>query len=132
KSRPTVAARPALRLSSGESPRPSPLISPRCPMPPRLVVAAVVVGWLATVGWLAHDKWLPWLRPSDEPAFVVEMADEVAPEHATWVLLRNGKKVGSAETRFAARRDGHFDMTTRLREVNLNLVQIPTFSTTRI
>jgi hypothetical protein len=105
-------------------------------MPPRLVVAAVVVGWLATLGWLAHDKWLPWLRPADEPAFVVEMADEVAPEHFSWTIYRKDKRIGSAETRFAPRKDGTFEMTTRLRELELDYgslahVKMPVFVTTR-
>jgi hypothetical protein len=105
-------------------------------MPPRLVVAAVVAGWLATVGWLAHDKWLPWLRPSDEPAFVVEMADEVAPEHFSWSVHRKGKRIGSAETRFAARKDGLFELTTRLRDLEVDYgslarVKMPVFATTR-
>jgi hypothetical protein len=105
-------------------------------MPPRPVVAFVVAGWLATIGWLAHDKWLPWLRPADEPAFVVEMADEVAPEHFTWTIHRNNKRIGSAETRFAPRKDGTFEMTTRLRDVEVDLltvahVKIPIFAATR-
>ena len=106
-------------------------------MPPRLVVAAVVAGWLAAMGWLAHDKWLPWLRPADEPAFVVEMADEVAPEHFTWTIYRKDKRIGSAETRFAPRKDGRFDMTTRLRDLELDYgslarIKMPLFATTRL
>jgi hypothetical protein len=105
-------------------------------MPPRMVVAAVVAGWLATVGWLAHEKWLPWLRPADEPAFVVEVADEVAPEHFSWAIYRKDKQIGSAETRFAARKDGLFEMTTRLRDLEIEYgsaihFKMPLFSTTR-
>src|SRR4051794_29495392 len=105
-------------------------------MPPRLVVAAVVAGWLATLGWLAHDTWLPWLRPADEPAFVVDMADEVAPEHFAWSVYRKDKRIGSAETRFAPRKDGLFELTTRLRDLEVDFgplarVKIPVFATTR-
>ncbi len=105
-------------------------------MPPRWLLAAVVAGWLATIGWLAHDKWLPWLRPADEPAFVVEMADEVAPEHFSWTIYRKDKRIGSAETRFAPRNDGTFEMTTRLRDLELDYgtfarVKMPVFATTR-
>jgi len=105
-------------------------------MPPRLVVAAVVAGWLVAMGWLAHDKWLPWLRPADEPAFVVDMADEVAPEHFTWAIYRKDRRIGSAETRFAPRKDGTFEMTTRLRDLELDYgsiarVKMPVFATTR-
>jgi hypothetical protein len=105
-------------------------------MPPRWVVAAVVAGWMAAIGWLAHDKWLPWLRPADEPAFVIEMADEVAPEHFSWAIYRRDKRIGSAETRFAPRKDGTFEMTTRLRDLELDYgsfahVKMPVFATTR-
>jgi hypothetical protein len=105
-------------------------------MPPRLVVAVVVVGWLATMGWLAHERWLPWLLPADEPAFVVEVADEVAPEHFSWGVYRKGKKIGSADTRFAARKDGMFDLSTHFRDLEVDYgsmikFKIPSFTSTR-
>ena len=104
-------------------------------MPPRLVVAAVLVGWLAAVGWLAWERWLPWLGPGDPPAFVVELADEVAPEQANWTLLRGGQKVGAAETRMAPRKDGRFDLTIRMREFDVTYgpaeVKVPLFRATR-
>src|SRR5262249_57582581 len=91
--------------------RPVSFSFPRCPMPPRLVVAAVVVGWLATLGWLAHDKWLPWLRPADEPAFVVEMADEVAPEHFSWTIFRKDKRTGTPDPPFPPPQPRPFPIT---------------------
>jgi hypothetical protein len=105
-------------------------------MPPRLVVAAVVVGWLMTMGWLAHDRWLPWLRPTDEPAFVIEVADEVAPEHFSWGVYRKGRKIGSADTRFSAGKDGLFDMSTHFRDLEVDYgsvvkFKIPSFTSTR-
>src|SRR4051812_10262446 len=135
-SSPTIAARPACCLSSEESPHLSRLISTRCPMPPRPLAAAIVVAWLAAIGWLAHDKWLPWFRPADEPAFLVELADEVAPEHASWLVYRHGKRIGSAETRLSPRKDGLFEMTSRLRDVDFKMslaqVKMPVFATTRL
>jgi hypothetical protein len=105
-------------------------------MPPRPLAAAIVVAWLAAIGWLAHDKWLPWLRPADEPAFLVELADEVAPEHASWLVYRQGKRIGSAETRLSPRKDGLFEMTSRLRDVDFKMslaqVKMPVFATTRL
>jgi len=105
-------------------------------MPPRWAVVAVAVGWLAALGWLAHDAWLPWLRPADEPAFVVEVADEVAPEHFAWTIYRNGQRAGSAETKFAPRKDGRFELTTRLRDLELGYGKVarfkfPAFAITR-
>jgi hypothetical protein len=104
-------------------------------MPPRLIVATIVAGWLATAGWFASEKWLPWLRTSDEPAFVVELADEVAPQQASWLLYRNHKRIGAAETRMAPRKDGTFELSTRLRDLELSYgvadVKMPVFNTTR-
>src|SRR5436305_661342 len=65
------------------------------------------------------------------------MADEVAPEHLTWTVYRTDKRIGSAETRFAPRKDGRFEMTTRLRDLEINYgsaaqVKIPVFATTRL
>jgi hypothetical protein len=104
-------------------------------MPPRLIVATIVAGWLATAGWFASEKWLPWLRTSDEPAFVVELADEVAPQQASWLLYRKDKRIGAAETRMAPRKDGTFELSTRLRDLELSYgvadVKMPVFQTTR-
>jgi hypothetical protein len=105
-------------------------------MPPRPAVAVVVLAWLATLGWLAVERWLPWLRPQDEPAFAVELADEVAAQQASWTVYRKGKKVGQAETRMAPRRDGHFELTTRLRDLEVPVgaaeVKVPLHQGTRV
>jgi hypothetical protein len=104
-------------------------------MPPRPIVVLVVLGWLATAVWLATEKWLPWLRPVDEPGFAVELADEVAPQYASWSLHRRGKKIGNAETRMAPRKDGHFELSTRLRDLELAtgpaVIKVPLFHTIR-
>lgn len=104
-------------------------------MPPRPFVVLVVLGWLAATGWLVADKWLPWWRPAEQPPFAVELADEVAPEHATWLVYKKDKRIGSAETRMSPRKDGLFELTTRLRDLDLSRsyadVRIPSFATTR-
>jgi hypothetical protein len=103
-------------------------------MPPRLVVAVIVIGWLAAATWLASDKWRSG-RTDQAPAFVVELADEVAPQHASWILYRGDTRIGSAETRMAPRKDGRFDLTTRLRDFELESgavrVKVTSFQVTR-
>jgi hypothetical protein len=105
-------------------------------MPPRPFVAVVVIGWLAAIGWLVADRWLPWLRTSEQPAFVVDLSDEVAPDHGTWSLQVRGKKAGTAETRVAPKKDGTFEQTSRLRELELPYgpvtVKMPAFAVTQI
>ncbi len=105
-------------------------------MPSRPIVVVILLGWLATVGWVAYDRWLPWLRPSDQPAFALDLSDEVAPQHANWTLYRKDQKIGGAETRIAPLKDGNFELMHRLREVELNVslmtVKIATFTTTKV
>jgi hypothetical protein len=100
-----------------------------------LIVSAIVAGWLATAAWFASEKWLPWLRTSEEPRFAVELADEVAPQQATWLLYRQDKRIGAAETRMAPQKDGTFELTSRLRDLELSQglvdVKMPVFLTTR-
>jgi hypothetical protein len=105
-------------------------------MPPRLAVIAIVLGWLATIGWVASDKWMHHFRPNDRPDLLIELADEVAPEMASWTVSRGGKKIGTADTRFAPRKDGLFEMSSKIRELDTRVaiieVKIPFFTTTRV
>lgn len=88
-------------------------------MPPRSIVGAIVLAWLATCSWLVIEHWLPWWKSNDQPPFVVEMADEVAPAYATWSIYRKEKKIGAGETRMTPRPDGMFELTSRLRDLEL-------------
>jgi hypothetical protein len=105
-------------------------------MPTRPFITVIVLGWLASIGWVAYDRWLPWLRPSEQPVFALDLADEVAPQNAIWTLYRKDQKIGGAETRMAPLKDGTFEMVHRLREVELKVslmtVKISNFATTKI
>lgn len=102
-------------------------------MPPRLVVVTIVVAWLATVGWLIGERWK---KPTERPPFAIDLADEVAPQHASWLVYHDGKQVGHAETRIAPRKDGTFELTTRLRDMKLSHgdveLRIPLIAVTRV
>jgi hypothetical protein len=102
-------------------------------MPPRLVVVAIVGAWLAAIGWLIAGRLQ---KPADRPPFAIDLADEVAPQHASWIIFRDGKQVGHAETRIAPRKDGTFELTTRLRDLNLSRdhieLKIPLVAVTRV
>jgi len=104
-------------------------------MPPRLFVTGVVVCWLAAMGWLVVERWLPWWKPEERPPFAYDLADEVAPEHASWKLYRQGQRAGSAETVMAPHKDGTFQLTTRLRDLDVSrgaaTIKMPIFTATR-
>ncbi len=89
-------------------------------MPSRPFIVIVVGAWLAAMGWLIVESWRPSWQQGERPRFAVDLADEVAPQNATWIILRDDKPAGRAESRIAPRKDGTFELTTRLREVNLS------------
>jgi hypothetical protein len=66
---------------------------------------------------------------------MLDLADEVAPQQATWLLYRGDTRVGSVESRLGPRKDGLFDLTTRLRDLELDSgavqVKVPLVWTTR-
>lgn len=102
-------------------------------MPSRSITALILLVWIATVGWVAYERWLPWLRPSDQPVFALDLADEVAPEHAMWTLYRKKQSIGAAETRIIPLKDGTFELVNRLGEVEIKValmtVKIRNFAT---
>jgi hypothetical protein len=62
-------------------------------MPPRTVVLAIVVLWLAAVGWLGYREW--WAEP--EPPGLLARADEVGTQYFNWRAWRYPPK-GKATT----------------------------------
>lgn len=88
-------------------------------MPPRIVVGAVLLGWLLLNGWFISNQWFPWWRTEERPPFAVELADEVAPLHSSWIIYRKDQKIGTGETRMAPKTDGTFELSTRLRDLDL-------------
>lgn len=94
-------------------------------MPPRILFAAIALAWLLVTAWFVADRWLPWWRPGDKAPFAIELADEVAPEHASWLVTRKGIKAGTSDTRMAPKKDGVFEFSSRLRDID---IQLGTFS----
>jgi hypothetical protein len=69
-------------------------------MPPRPIVLAIVLFWLATTGWLFHrDLWL-LLRPGQPPPYTIDLADEARRQGfpISWQILRDNKPIGAVST----------------------------------
>ncbi len=90
-------------------------------MPPRLIVAAIVAFWFTVTGFaLYRDVW-PRLFASGPPPVSVELADEARQSvPARWRLFRNGKPVGTLETRMKyLDAENAFQFTYHYRNLNL-------------
>ena len=69
-------------------------------MPPRLIILAIVLFWLATSAWLFHRDLWPRLRSDDPPPFTIDLADEARGLSSTvrWSILRKNTNIGTLET----------------------------------
>src|SRR5262245_41879278 len=73
-------------------------------MPPRIVVAGILAFWLATTGFVFYRDVWPRVFASGPPPVSIELADEARQmSPARWTLHRNGKQVGSLNTRMQYR-----------------------------
>jgi hypothetical protein len=104
-------------------------------MPTRWVTGLIILSWLGTLGWLAYRQWGYLLYPEEPPKIRIDLADEVAPEYASWILERKGQKVGTAGTAKIPRKDGGFTLSSTLSQFDNSLgpvtVTIEQFNTTR-
>ncbi len=79
-------------------------------MPPRPVVAALLVFWLAANGWLFYREVWPFWRTGDPPPYTVDLTEELGNPSVNWEILKNGKKIGYATSHVQRRRDRTYDL----------------------
>ncbi len=65
-------------------------------MPPRWMIAGIVLCWAVALGWLLYREILPDLLANEPILYVIETADESKREHGLpprvyWSVQRNGK-----------------------------------------
>src|SRR5262245_23106155 len=68
-------------------------------MPPRFVIALIVIFWLGVTGWAAWRTMEPYLRTNDPPPFVIDLADESGQRTHFWSIRQNNKIIGVAESK---------------------------------
>lgn len=90
-------------------------------MPPRIVIAGVLVFWLATTGFAFYRDIWPRFFASGPPPVAVELADEARQNlPAKWKIVRNGQPVGRLTTQTKYHdADDTFQFTYRYTELTL-------------
>lgn len=68
-------------------------------MPPRYLMWAIVVCWLATTSWLVYTDIRPRLWPGGAPPFNIDLADEAQSATSTrWWIYREAIRKGYCDT----------------------------------
>jgi hypothetical protein len=100
-------------------------------MPPRLIIVAVVLSWVAANGWLIRQHTLTYWRPGEPPPCHIDLTEEISSSLVAWEILQKDRHVGSATSAVERQRDRTYRLSTQLRfeEMKLPLMQIKRIST---
>ena len=90
-------------------------------MPPRSVVALIVLFWVGSIVFLIYEEYYPWWRTDAPPPFLVELADEASPLSARWSIYRGDQKIGSANTVMTCLRDDSIELASTIENLELSL-----------
>ncbi len=104
-------------------------------MPPRPIVLAIALCWLATSGWLFKKELWPRLRPGQPPPYTIDLADEARTHNIVpirWRIYRKGQRVGVAKTRVEFREaDDTFELHSEIESLDLGKESFVQFRTMR-
>lgn len=67
-------------------------------MPPRLLTAAIVLGWLTTTSMLVYRELAPRFQAGQPPPFTIPLTAEVGDSVVNWNVLQKDQPVGSGHT----------------------------------
>jgi hypothetical protein len=91
-------------------------------MPPRWLTLFILAFWAATTGWMVYREVLPRLRANDPPPFAIELTDEVNGPAIIWVVLENGKDIGSGASMVRRMPDRTFRLYSEFAFKDVNLI----------
>jgi hypothetical protein len=74
-------------------------------MPPRPVIAAIVLFWLAADGWLFYREVWPYWRAGDPPPYTIDLTEELGNASVRWDILKRDQNIGHAISRVERQRD---------------------------
>lgn len=84
-------------------------------MPSRWVCLAILVFWAASTSWFFVREVLPKLRTGVAPPYTIDLADEVGANTISWIILHDGKSVGSGLSRVRRLEDRTFELISEFR-----------------
>lgn len=91
-------------------------------MPPRSVVAALVVFWLAADGWLFYREVWPYWRAGDPPPYTIDLTEELGDPSVDWEIYKKDKKIGRAASSVQRQRDRTYNLHMEFRFDELRIL----------
>jgi hypothetical protein len=85
-------------------------------MPPRIIVAAVVLGWLAANAWLVYREAVPYWRASGPPPYTIDLTEELGSSIVNWKIWQKNKPkpIGRAVSQVERQPDRSYLLRTNL------------------
>ena len=95
-------------------------------MPPRLITGAILAFWLVMTGWLIEREVVPMMLADVSPSFQPDLTDEIGSPVIAWTVLKDGKRLGSANSRVQANDDRsvEFQSSYQFNQFTMGLVEI--------
>jgi hypothetical protein len=81
-------------------------------MPSRLMIAVILVCWLAMTALLIHFEVAPMMLADASPTYQPDITDEIGSPQITWHLKQNGKRAGTVRSRIVPYEDRSFELHT--------------------
>jgi hypothetical protein len=79
-------------------------------MPSRLMIAVILASWLAMTGLIIHHEVVPMMLADASPTYQPDLTDEIGAPYINWVVKKNGKRAGSANSRIVPGSDRSFEL----------------------
>jgi hypothetical protein len=100
-------------------------------MPPRSIVALVIVCWLVVNSVLVYREALPYWHAGGAPPYNIDLTEELSNSVVTWEIWQRQKHIGSAASFVERQRDRTFRLRTELRfqELPLPLIELKKIAT---
>lgn len=80
-------------------------------MPPRSIVAAIVLFWLAANGWLIQREVWPRWRSGEPPPYTIDLTEELGHASVNWEIFKRDKRIGHAVSRVERQHDRTFKLS---------------------
>src|SRR6266853_756611 len=74
-------------------------------MPPRSIVAAVLLFWLGANGWMFYREVWPHWRSGEPPPYTIDLTEELGHASVRWDILKKDRRIGYATSRVERQRD---------------------------
>src|SRR5947207_8887216 len=99
-------------------------------MPPRSIVAVVLLFWLGANGWMCYREVWPRWRSGDPPPYTIDLTEELGHATVSWEIWKKDKRIGNATSRVERQRDRTYKLNIdyHFKEFRIVVLHVRTLS----